>query len=104
LMQNLLDFLGPVRKDVILALKERGVATAQELAEATFLSIAAARSHLLVLERTGLITYERHREGVGRPAHRYRLSDRGESLFPQGYATLSKSLMAIAFQHPECKE
>lgn len=103
-MNDLLDFLGPVRKDLVLALKERGEATAPELADATFLSIAAARSHLLVLERSGLVTYQRRREGVGRPAHRYRLSEQGEALFPQGYAALSRALMAIAHKHPACKD
>lgn len=103
-MQELVDFLGPVRKDLVVALKERGTATAAELASATFLSIAATRAHLLVLERAGVITYERLRQGVGRPAHRYRLSERGEALFPQGYAAFSKSLMAIALRHDECRE
>lgn len=103
-MQDLLDFIGPVKKDLVLALKQRGSATAAELAQSTFLSIAAARSHLLLLERAGLISYERLREGVGRPAHIYRLSEHGESLFPQAYAELSRSLISSAQEHPECRE
>lgn len=102
-MYDLLDFIGPVRKDLVLTLKQRGSATAAELAEVTYLSIAAARAHLLVLERTGLVTYERVRDGVGRPAHVYRLSEYGEALFPQAYAALSKSLISSAQEHPECR-
>ena len=93
---TILDFIGPTRKDLVLALKERGTATADELASATYLSIAAARNHLLVLERTGMVTHDVLRGTVGRPLHLYRLTDHGEALFPQCYTALAEELLQVA--------
>lgn len=93
IQSHLADLVGPARKDLVLALKERGPSTAEDLAAATYLSIAATRSHLLTLERSGMVTYNRIRGGVGRPTHLYRLTDRGELLFPQCYTALGEVLL-----------
>ncbi|HMO54976.1 MAG TPA: hypothetical protein PJ994_10770 [Tepidiformaceae bacterium] len=103
-MHELIDLLGPIRKELVVAIKERRAATAQELADTLFLSIAATRAHLGSLERARLITVERRRHGVGRPTNVYRLSPRGESLFPQGYADLSKKLLAIVQRETDSRE
>ncbi|HMO54975.1 MAG TPA: hypothetical protein PJ994_10765 [Tepidiformaceae bacterium] len=98
----LLDFLGPTRKAMVLAIKERAGATAAELSQAVFLSIAATRAHLLTLERANLVVHERRRDGVGRPSHLYRLSEQGEALFPQAYEHLANTIIELAEQHIEC--
>jgi len=88
-----LDLLPNTRRLLLLGIKERGEATADELARASFLSVAAVRMHLYGLETEGFVTHFRRREGPGRPTHVFRLTSDGEELFPQGYAVVAMALL-----------
>jgi predicted ArsR family transcriptional regulator len=75
---------GP-RGDLLLHLKRRQGATAAELAELMGCSLNAVRHHLKELEALALATHERTPNGVGAPAHTFRLTEAGHSLFPERY-------------------
>lgn len=93
LEDSLLDLLGDTRARVVLELHDgpRGVA---EVATALGLSEVAVRRHLHALEADGLIGAETvRRDGPGRPASRYRLTDRGRRLLPDRSAELANELV-----------
>ncbi len=62
-----------------------GRLTAADLAERLEVSLNAVRHHLKELESEQLVEYDRERRGVGAPAFAYRLTERGEALFPRRY-------------------
>jgi len=62
-----------------------GRLTAADLAERLGVSLNAVRHHLRELESEQLVEYDRERRGVGAPAFAYRLTERGEALFPRRY-------------------
>lgn len=75
---------GP-RGVILLHLKREGGATAGDLAEALGYSLNAVRHHLKELEADGAVVFDRTPKGVGAPAHVYRLSPKGHTLFPDRY-------------------
>ncbi len=87
-----LEYFTPTRQALIIAIKALGEASTEELARETYLSPGAVRQHLLSLEAQGLVTFTKVREGPGRPRHVFRLTPRGESLFPQQYADIAVAL------------
>jgi len=88
-----LEFLSSTRQVLLVAIKNDGEATTEQLARETFLSPGAVRSHLLALEAQGLVGYVRVRDGPGRPRHVFRLTSNGESLFPQLYSEIANILL-----------
>lgn len=93
LEDSLLDLLGDTRARVVLELHDgpRGVA---EVAAAVGVSEVAVRRHLHALEEDGLIDAETvRRDGPGRPAARYRLTERGRRLLPDRSAELANELL-----------
>jgi predicted ArsR family transcriptional regulator len=100
-----LGFLSSTRQALVIAIKNKGEATTEQLAAETFLSPGAVRQHLLALEAQGLVTYLRLRDGPGRPRHVFRLTLHGEELFPQQYALMANELMrALAEEDGELFE
>jgi len=99
-----LELLSPTRRMLVNAVKERGKATAEELAAANYLSVAAVRMHLAALERLGILAHTRRSRGPGRPQHIYHLTEAGEQLFPQGYAPMLRNVMKMVAGDPECAE
>lgn len=90
---------------LLVAIKNRGEATTEQLARETYLSPGAVRQHLLSLEAQGLVSYIKLREGPGRPRHVFRLTGQGEDLFPQQYAQVANIfLAAIEAEDPAIKE
>jgi DeoR family suf operon transcriptional repressor len=82
---------------MLLALKREQPLTAKELADEFAVSSTAIRRHLKELEVEGLVHYEREQRGTGAPTYTYRLSDRGEALFPTQYSqALEDALSYIA--------
>lgn len=93
LQDSLLDLLGDTRARVVLEVHDRARGVA-EIAEALELSEVAVRRHLHVLEQDGLIDAETvRRDGPGRPAARYRLTERGRRLLPDRSAQLANELL-----------
>ena len=74
-----------MRGQVLVAVKKGQPITAKELSVELRVSANAIRRHLKELEVDGLVSYGRVQRGVGAPTFAYRLTDRGESQFPNRY-------------------
>jgi DeoR family suf operon transcriptional repressor len=86
-----------LRGDILLELKRGQPLTAKQLAGKLRVSRNAVRHHLKELEADALIVYGREQRGVGAPTYEYRLSPRGEALFPRAYEqTLTELLERVA--------
>ena len=84
---------GITRQEILTSIKCRGAMTAEELARALNISQVAVRQHLAALEAEGVIIVSVERRGLGRPAHRYTLTRRGDEAFPRRYDNLAISLL-----------
>ena len=76
-----------LRGQILLELKKSQPLTALELADRHGVTTNAVRRHLKELEAEQLVVYGREQRGQGAPTFTYRLSDRGEALFPNRYET-----------------
>jgi len=81
-----------LRGDVLVELKRTQPLTAADLAACFGVTTNAIRRHLKELEVEQLIEHDREQRGQGAPTHAYRLTDRGEALFPHRY---DKELTAV---------
>jgi len=89
-------------REVLLALKKRGEARAQEIAEEIGITPSGVRQHLSPLRAEGLVTYRKIHAGPGRPKFAYRLTDLAEDLFPKTYHELTNELLEhIEEEDPE---
>ena len=77
-----LELIPESRRQIIRLLKRRGPLPVEEIAEHLDVTVSGARQHLSSLERDGVVTYQRIRQGPGRPRHLYELTERGDALFP----------------------
>lgn len=82
-----------VRNTILNLLRERGQATAAEIAEVVGMSAVNAHYHLGRLEREGLVTAEPLRQGVGRPKYIYSLASAAMERFPQSTHRLADRLL-----------
>jgi DeoR family suf operon transcriptional repressor len=81
------------RRSLLLQLKKRGDATADELAGQLDITANAVRQHLAALAADGLVAFRTQRGTTGRPQHRYHLTDDGDLLFPRAYGSLTTELL-----------
>jgi predicted ArsR family transcriptional regulator len=81
------------RRRILIALKERGGMTADELAEKLGISSVAVRRHLTNLERDRLIDHEEVQRGMGRPSYVYRLTEAANQIFPNNYDQLASGVL-----------
>jgi DeoR family transcriptional regulator, suf operon transcriptional repressor len=89
------------RRSVIDAIKHRGEADVDELAEDLGMTPAGVRQHLTTLAQEGLVTSHevaRAAGGRGRRRRRYTLSPRSEPLFPKAYDELANDLLRHALE------
>ena len=92
----------PTQRRVLVALKRRGEATADELATALDISASAVRQHLSALRSAGFIAARQERGHPGRPADRYHATDLTEPLFVATDSSLSIELLEhIEAEDPE---
>ena len=89
---------GP-RAQVLLEIKKSQPITARDLSVIFGVSTNAVRRHLKELELDGSVVYVREQRGLGAPVYVYRLTARGEALFPNRYESALKELL----QHVEEK-
>ena len=82
------------RRAILLTLKKRGDARAEELSSALAVTVSAMRQHLSGLMRDGLVGYEERKGGPGRPKHVYHLLPAAEGLFPKYHAELTNELLS----------
>ncbi len=81
------------KEDILQHLLKHGTATAQVLAETAGVSPQAIRRHLKDLEEESLIIHQTVQVKVGRPQHRYQLSKKGRSHFPDSYDRFAVDLL-----------
>jgi len=94
--------LSPAQRQVFLALKRRGEASADELAEAMGITPSGVRQHLAVLRSAGLAASRHERGRSGRTVDIYRGTDQGESMFAGASGDLSLELLGhIEAEDPE---
>jgi DeoR family suf operon transcriptional repressor len=74
-----------LRAQILHSIKRSQPVTAKELSETFGVSANAVRRHLKELELGGSVLYRREQRGMGAPVFVYRLTERGESLFPNRY-------------------
>jgi DeoR family suf operon transcriptional repressor len=91
-----LDAQAGSRRGILMALKKRGRARAEELADVLGITASAVRQHLTGLLGDGLVEFEEVRSGPGRPKHVYRLTPAADSLFPRTYSELTNELLDYA--------
>jgi DeoR family suf operon transcriptional repressor len=91
-----LDTLPGTRRALLEVLKRQGEARVDEIAAALGITVSAVRQHLAALHGDGLVEHDEVRAGPGRPHHRYRLSERGDNLFPRAYAAIVTDLLVEA--------
>lgn len=97
-----LDQLAPSRRSLLMAIKRRGQATVEELADDLSITVSAVRQHLAAVAEAGLTTFDEVRDGPGRPRHLHRLTGAAESLFPRAYGELTTELLGcVAEEDPE---
>jgi predicted ArsR family transcriptional regulator len=85
--------LPPSRRTLLVALRKRGEARAEELADALEITPSAARQQLAPLVGAGLVEHRDERAGPGRPRRFYRLAAAADALFPKNYGELTTELL-----------
>jgi len=83
-----------LRGQVLVAVKKFQPITTKTLSLAFGVSGNAIRRHLKELEVDGLVSYCREQRGLGAPTYEYRLTERGEALFPNRYQDALTELLA----------
>jgi len=83
---------GP-RAQVLHEIKRSQPVTAKELSATFSVSTNAIRRHLKELELDGSVVYVREQRGMGAPVFVYRLTPKGEALFPNRYESALKDLL-----------
>lgn len=94
--------ISPTQNRVLVALKRRGEATAEELAEILEISASAVRLHLKALRPIGYVAARQQRGQPGRPAELFYTTDLTETLFVSHSSDLSIELLAhVEEEDPE---
>jgi DeoR family suf operon transcriptional repressor len=97
--------LQPTRRELLIALKKRGEASVEDLAQVLEITVSAVRQHLTGLAGAGFVAHRAVTKGPGRPRHLYRLSAGAEALFPKYYSELTNELLSyVEDEDPEVLE
>lgn len=89
----------PTREKILLLLKRKGPLSIEALTKELNITSMGIRQHLLSLERRGLIDYATRRQGIGRPAFLYKLTEKADALFPRTYDQFILSLFRDMEDH-----
>ena len=76
----------------LLKQAEKGLSV-KELCQRLKLSSMAVRRQLTLLEGNDLLFSEQEKQKIGRPAHRYYLTEKGHEQFERDYANLALDLL-----------
>ena len=87
--------LPSTRRQILVGLKKRGEARAEELARDLGVTASAVRQHLTGLVANGFVVHREVKGSPGRPKHVYHLTDVAEALFPKTYSELTNEVLAI---------
>ncbi len=86
--------LPATRRALLVTLRKRGEARAEELAAALGVTVSAVRQQLATLEAADLVAHRDERPGPGRPRRTYLLGSAAEALFPKAYGELTVELLS----------
>jgi DeoR family suf operon transcriptional repressor len=92
------------RRRVLYAVRRRGEATAEQVAEQLGITVSGARQHLSALVDEGLaeVCDSEPQARRGRRALIYNVTARGDALFPKAYAELTNELLGyLADEQPQ---
>lgn len=81
------------KKELLDLIKRGGTVKIDEAVEEMDLAKTTLREHLLQLERDGYIERTYERSGPGRPSLQYRLSNKGNSLYPSYESDLMRKFL-----------
>lgn len=81
------------KRALLQLMKRRGEIALDDAIDATGYARTTLREHLNQLERDGLVQRRSERQGRGRPSLRYRITERGERLFPTRDGVLLRELL-----------
>ena len=84
---------GITRGQILSSIKVNGSMSADSLARELGISAVAVRQHLAALEAEGYINTSVERRGLGRPIHRYAITDRGDETFPRSYDRVANEIL-----------
>lgn len=87
--------LPSTRRAILVSLKKRGEARAEDLAGDLSITASAVRQHLGGLVANGFVGHRELKGGPGRPKHVYSLTPQAEALFPKSYSDLTNEVLAI---------
>jgi DeoR family transcriptional regulator, suf operon transcriptional repressor len=87
--------LPSTRRMILVSLKKRGEARAEDLANDLGVTASAIRQHLTGLVANGFVVHREVKGHPGRPKHLYHLTDEAETLFPKTYSELTNEVLAI---------
>lgn len=87
-----------MRGELLIELKRAPQAGARDLASRLGLSLTAVRHHLKELEAERVVAHQLLHQGVGAPSFVYRLTDRGEALFPRRYGEALTQVLELVEQ------
>lgn len=86
--------LTDARRDVLYAVRRRGEATVDQVADTLGITVSGARQHLAALADAGLVvTRDLPREGRGRPRQVFRTTPAADDVFPKAYGALTNELL-----------
>jgi DeoR family transcriptional regulator, suf operon transcriptional repressor len=85
--------LPPTRRALLVTLRKRGGARAEELSQELGITVSAVRQHLQGLAAADLVVHRDERSGPGRPRRSYALGPAAEALFPKAYGELTLELL-----------
>ncbi len=85
---------GITRRAILRLIKVNGYMTADGLGRELGISAVAARQHLTGLESEGMVQATPERRGMGRPVHRYTLTEAGDETFTRTYDLYAAGLLA----------
>ncbi len=86
------------RRNVLYAVRRRGEATAEQVAETLGMTVSGARQHLSALVEAGLAECDESTEPTGRRGRRsllYGVTPEGDLLFPKAYGELTNELLGF---------
>lgn len=89
----------PTREKILLLLKKDGPQSIDNLSKELNITSMGIRQHLLSLERKGLIEYITKRQGIGRPAFLYKLTEKADDLFPKTYDSFILNVLKNVEKH-----
>lgn len=81
---------------ILFLLKTRGAQTAAALAKAMRVTAVAVRQQLMKLQDESLVEYRDARLTVGRPKRHWRLTEKAQTRFPDGHASMTLEIIAAA--------